>query len=39
VRYEPPGIEQRADIGGPLIGIPSPSVPFSPTWRRPKETS
>ena len=32
--YEPPAIEERAEIGGPLIGQPIGSVTLSPAWRR-----
>ena len=32
--YEPPAIEERAEVGVVLIGVPVGSVPISPAWRR-----
>lgn len=32
--YEPPRIEERAEIGDGLIGVPIGSIPVSPAWRR-----
>jgi hypothetical protein len=34
VTYEAPAVEQRAEVGGPLIGVPSASPGASPAWRR-----
>jgi hypothetical protein len=35
VTYEPPTIEQRAEVDGPVIGFQGGSPPFqSPAWRR-----
>ena len=35
--YESPAIEERVQVGGPLIGQQIGSVPLSPAWRRSKD--
>jgi hypothetical protein len=39
VTYEPPAVEARAEVGGPLIGLTggSPGAFASPAWRRPDD--